>query len=56
MNKQKICTHCQKMFECGHAHTDKSECDNYISSRMSKEEIQRKIDLKKQVKEMLEDD
>lgn len=55
MKKDKICVHCQKVFTCRHAETDKNECDDYMSSRMSKEEFERKLWIKKQVKEMLED-
>ena len=53
--KKNICVNCQKVFTCRHAHTDKTECENYESSRMSREEYERQIELKKQVKEMLED-
>ena len=55
MEKKKICVNCQKVFTCGNANTDKQECDNYISSRMSREEFERQLWIKKQVKEMLED-
>jgi HSP20 family molecular chaperone IbpA len=55
VKKKNICVHCQKVFTCRHAHTDKTECENYESSRMSREEYERQIELKKQVKEMLED-
>ena len=53
--KQKICVHCQKVFTCGYANTDKNECENYISSRMSKEEFEKKLWIKKQAEEMLEE-
>lgn len=54
MKKQKICVHCQKKFTCGNAYTERNECDNYESSRMTREEEEYQIWLKKQVKEMLE--
>ena len=50
-----ICIKCQKVFTCRYANTDKQQCDDYISSRMTREEYERQIDFKKQVKEMLED-
>ena len=55
MKKKNICVHCQKVFTCYHAYTDREECDKYESSRMSREEYERQIWIKKQVKEMLED-
>ena len=49
--KNKICVHCQKVFTCGYAYTDRWECPNYISKRMNEEEYQRKLDILKHKKE-----
>ena len=38
------CVNCAKMFTCGLASTDKRQCDLYLSSRMSREERERKIE------------
>ena len=51
-----ICPKCAYVFTCRYANTDVKECDKYESIRMSREEYERQIELKKQVKEMLEDD
>ncbi len=51
-----ICPKCAYVFTCRYAETDKKECDKFEHKRISEEEWQRRIDLKKQVKEMLEDE
>ena len=38
------CVNCAKVFTCGLANPDKRQCDLYLSSRMSREERERKIE------------
>ena len=50
-----ICPKCAYVFTCRYANTDVTNCDKYEHTRLSREEYERQIELKKQVKEMLED-
>lgn len=50
-----ICVKCASVFVCGNAETDKQECRRFESSGLTEEQFKRQIELKKQVKEMLED-
>ena len=51
----KLCPKCAYVFTCRYANTDVENCDKYEHTRLSREEYERQIELKKQVKEMLED-
>lgn len=50
-----ICVKCAYVFTCGYANTDVTNCDKYEHTRLTREEYERQIELKKMVKEMLED-
>lgn len=50
-----ICPKCTQVFICGNANTDKTECKKFENSGLTEEQFKKQIELKKQVKEMLED-
>ena len=52
----KLCPKCAYVFTCRYANTDITNCDKYEHTRLSREEYERQIWIKKQVKEMLEDE
>jgi hypothetical protein len=50
-----ICPKCAYVFTCGNANTDKTECKKFENSGLTEEQFKKQIELKKQVKEMLEE-
>ena len=53
--KQMKCINCIFFVSCKEADENKQECFKYINKRESRERQEYLLDLKKQVKEMLED-